>query len=59
MNCSKLVVYDASGRLVTELKAAEGLAHWNGCDNAGRELHQGTYFAVTENADIIKLILVK
>lgn len=59
MNCRRLVVYDASGRLMTELKAEQGLAHWNGCDNTGRELHQGTYFAVTENADIIKLILVK
>ena len=58
-DCQKLIVYDASGRLVTELTAQEGMAHWNGFDNKGRELQQGTYFAVTEKADIIKLILVK
>jgi hypothetical protein len=55
----QLEVYDATGRNVGTLNAHDGIAYWNGCDMHGKPLHQGTYFAVTENNDIIKLILVR
>ncbi|OGC41759.1 hypothetical protein A2Y85_05275 [candidate division WOR-3 bacterium RBG_13_43_14] len=55
----RVAVYDASGRLITNVNARNGIANWNGCNDKGQLMNQGIYFAVTDHGDIVKLVLVK
>jgi len=47
---ARITIHDARGRLVATLvdgvvPAGENLVEWNGCDDTGRQLASGTYFA--------------
>jgi hypothetical protein len=60
-----LNVYDASGRLVKSFRITPGALRttlsWDGCDDFGRRLPNGIYFACLENKDntvTAKIILV-
>jgi hypothetical protein len=57
--CEEVVIYDAVGRLVRNLKVEKGHAVWNGYDNNGTTLNQGIYFGITDNNKIRKIIFVK
>lgn len=56
---NEMAIYDASGRLIRHLKVDNGTVCWNGCDDAGKKMNQGVYFAVSDNDEVLKLILVK
>jgi len=62
-----LKVYDASGRMVKALEDAEQTAgvhsiHWNGTDDAGREMASGVYFCRLQTGDehrIGRIVLIQ
>ncbi|MBE0434134.1 hypothetical protein IBX73_11815 [candidate division WOR-3 bacterium] len=56
--CRKVEIYDAAGRMVKVLDAADGFAYWHGDDEANTRLGQGVYFGVAADK-MIKLILLK
>ncbi|KPJ70632.1 hypothetical protein AMJ52_09620 [candidate division TA06 bacterium DG_78] len=61
-NSKSMKIYDVGGRLVRNLKIENGIANWNGCNDAGKKLSQGIYFGMFDNDQdnqVIKLILVK
>ncbi len=59
LTCKDVSIYDASGRLVRNLKVDNGRAMWNGYDNHGKKLNQGIYFGVTDGNKVRKIIFVK
>lgn len=57
--CMDVAIYDASGRLVRNLKVDNGRALWNGYDNHGKKLNQGIYFGIADGNKVRKIIFVK
>ena len=58
-SCKKMAIYDASGRLVRNLEVKDRIASWDGCNNVGKKMSQGIYFAISDSDQIIKLVFVK
>jgi len=58
-SCKKMTIYDASGRLVRNLEVKDRIASWDGCNNVGKKMSQGIYFAISDSDQIIKLVFVK
>lgn len=58
-SCKKMMIYDASGRLVRNLEVKDRIASWDGCNNVGKKMSQGIYFAISDSDQIIKLVFVK
>jgi hypothetical protein len=58
-SCKKMAIYDASGRLIRNLEVKDRIAFWDGCNNVGKKMSQGIYFAISDSDQIIKLVFVK
>jgi hypothetical protein len=55
-----LKIYDAAGRMVRRVdNLGSGEYSWDGCNDRGVKLSPGIYFGVTNNQEIIKLIIAR
>ena len=57
-NYRNVEIFDATGRCVRTLVVNNGIAYWNGANDAQKRLSQGIYFGVVGDR-MVKLILLK